>query len=141
MQARINPYISFNGNAREAMERYKELFGGSLTQTTFKEGGMSQGDADAELIMHSQLETDNDMVLMGADMPPSMEYKPAGNVSVSLSGTNVEELRAAFAGLSDGGMIVEPMEKAPWGDWFGMVVDRFGVFWMVNASEQTHPEA
>ena len=73
--SRLNPYISFNDNAREAMEFYKEVFGGTLTLNTFGEYG-AQGD-EADKIMHGQLETDKGFTLMGADTPPGMSTTPA----------------------------------------------------------------
>ena len=75
MASRLNPYISFDGNAREAMEFYKRVFGGTLTLNTFGEYG--EPDApDADKIMHGNLETDSGFTLMGADTPPGMEHRP-----------------------------------------------------------------
>ena len=134
MASRLNPYISFSDNAREAMEFYKDVFGGTLTMNTFGE----YGDKDApesNLIMHGLLETDNDFTLMGADTPPGMEHKPGTNMSVSLSGDDGDELRGYWDKLSEGGMVTVPLEKQMWGDEFGMCVDRFGIGWMVNISQ------
>ncbi len=132
MQSKLNPYISFRDNAREAMEFYKSVFGGTLELSTFKEGGMSKNQADADQIMHGMLVAENGMTLMGADTPDGMEYKPGTNISVSLSGDNEEELSGYYEKLSAGGKIGQPLTKAPWGDTFGMLTDKFGIFWMVN---------
>ena len=86
--------------------------------------------------MHSQLETPDGLTLMGADTPNGMEYRPQAGVSVSLSGADEPTLRGYWELLSDDGTVVMPFEKAPWGDTFGMCVDRFGTSWMVNASAQ-----
>ena len=86
--------------------------------------------------MHSQLETPDGLVLMGADTPNGMEYRSQAGVSVSLSGDDEPGLRGYWERLSDDGIVVMPFEKAPWGDTFGMCVDRFGTSWMVNASAQ-----
>lgn len=85
MPSRLNPYISFDGDARQAMEFYKEVFGGTLAIHTFGDFGNQVGGA-ADKIMHSMLETDSGFTLMCADTPPGMEYKPGNNISVSLSG-------------------------------------------------------
>jgi PhnB protein len=85
MASPLNPYVSFPGTAREAMEFYRDVFGGNLTLNTFGElGGPDNPDPDK--IMHGQLETDRGFTLMGADNPPGMEYQPGHNMVVSLSG-------------------------------------------------------
>jgi len=132
MQTRLNPYISFKDNTREAMEFYKSVFGGELATTTFEAGGMNQYPDEGYKIMHAMLEADNGITFMAADTPNSMEYRPGNNVSMSLSGDNEAELTTYFGKLSTGGVVQQPLTKAPWGDTFGMFVDKFGVAWMVN---------
>lgn len=132
MQSRLNPYISFKNNAREAMEFYKTVFGGTLEMTTFAEGGMPHDPSEGQNIMHSMLEADNGMTFMASDTPAGMEYNPGTNISISLSGDNEAELTGCFEGLASGGTITMPLAKAPWGDTFGMLVDKFGIPWMVN---------
>jgi PhnB protein len=134
MQSRLNPYLGFKDNARDAMEFYQSVFGGDLTVSTFKELNASSDPSEDNLVMHSMLEAPNDMVLMGSDTPSRMEYRPGTNFSVSLSGDNEQELSDYFRRLSEGGTVTMPLEKAVWGDSFGMVVDRFGVTWLVNIS-------
>ena len=137
MASRLNPYISFPGNAREAMEFYSAVLGGNLRLSTFGEYG--EPDApEANKIMHGMLETDNGFTLMGADNPPGMEYQPGNNFAVSLSGDDGEELRGYWEKLSAGGSVSVPLEKQMWGDEFGMCVDQFGTPWMVNI---TQPQA
>ncbi len=133
MSARLNPYISMPGTAREAMEFYRSVFGGTLTLSTFGEFGTQGPEADK--IMHSQLETDGGLTLMLADTPPGEEFTPGTNMSVSLSGDDADELHGYWAQLSAGGTVAVPLEKQMWGDEFGMCVDRFGVPWMVNISQ------
>ncbi len=135
MTSRLNPYISFPGNARQAMEFYRDVFGGSLTLNTFGEFGPPDAEG-AEGIMHGMLETDSGFTLMGADTPPGMEHNPGNNVAVSLSGEDADELRGYWAKLSDGGTVAVPLEKQMWGDEFGTCVDRFGIGWMVNIGSQ-----
>ncbi len=128
----LNPYLSFRDNAREAMTFYQSIFGGDLTMNTFDEFQLAQDPADGDKIMHSQLETSDGLVLMGADTPTGMDYKGEGNVSVSLSGEDQETLRRYWERLSEGATIVMPLENAPWGDAFGMLTDRYGITWLVN---------
>jgi PhnB protein len=134
MASRLNPYISFNGNARQAMEFYKDVFGGSLNVNTFAEYGQQGADV-ADKLMHAQLETDRGFTLMAADTPPGMEYNPGTNVSISLSGDDAAELRGYWDKLSAGGNVTMPLEKQMWGDEFGMCVDQFGVLWLVNIGQ------
>jgi PhnB protein len=82
--------------------------------------------------MHATLEADNGIVFMASDTPNNLEYRTGTNMSMSLSGDNEAELRAYYEQLSAGGTISMPLEKAPWGDTFGMFTDKFGVSWLVN---------
>ena len=134
--SRLNPYISFAGNARQAMEFYERVFGGTLALSTFGEFG-AQDPPDADKVMHGMLETDSGFTLMGADTPPGMEHNPGTNIAVSLSGDDAEELRGYWEKLSsDGGSVSIPLEKQIWGDEFGSCVDQFGISWLVNIGQQ-----
>ncbi len=134
MTSRLNPYISFTGNARQAMEFYKSVFGGTLALSTF--GEMGQQDSPiADLIMHGMLDTDSGLTLMGADSPPGTELTAGNNIAVSLSGDDADELRGYWEKLSDAGTVSVPLEKQMWGDEFGMCVDEFGIAWMVNITQ------
>ncbi len=132
MQSKLNPYINFKDEAKVAMEFYKSVFGGELTISTFKEGGMVQDPDEADKIMHAMLVAENGMTIMAADTPSHFEYKGGANVSISLSGDNETELRGYWDKLADGASISMPLEKAPWGDIFGMLKDKFGISWLVN---------
>jgi PhnB protein len=134
MASLLNPYISFDGNAREAMEFYESVFGGTLTLSTFGEFGAADAPG-ADKIMHGQLETASGFTIMGADVPPGSEHHPGNNMGVSLSGDDVDDLRGYWARLSEGGTVSVPLEKQMWGDEFGMCADRFGVGWLVNISQ------
>ena len=134
MASRLNPYISFNGNARQAMEFYERVFDATLTLSTFGESG-AQDSPDANKIMHGMLETDRGFTLMGADTPPGIEHHPGNNIAVSLSGDDADELRGYWEKLSDGGTVSVPLERQMWGDEFGMCVDQFGIPWLVNIGQ------
>ncbi len=137
MTSKLNPYINFNGNAKEAMEFYKNALGGELTLSTFAQGGMSkEGDPQADQIMHAQLTATNGMTLMASDTPGHVEYKPGTNISISLSGDNESELKGYWEKLSEAGNITQPLVAAPWGDQFGMFTDKFGIQWLVNIAPQ-----
>ena len=132
MTTRLNPYLSFTGNAREAMDFYHSVFGGELTRSTFADmPDVPTDPAEADNIMHSMLVTDAGIALMCSDTPAGMgEATP--NSAVSLSGEDEAELRGYWDKISGSGEVTLPLNKAPWGDSFGMCVDKFGVPWMVN---------
>ncbi len=135
MAVKLSPYLSFKDNARPAMEFYQTVFGGKLDISTFKDYQMAQSPTEENLVMHGILITEHDLTLMGSDTPGHMEYKPGVNAfSVALSGELDDEptLRSYFDKLAVGGTIAMPMDKAPWGDIFGMCVDQFGITWLVN---------
>lgn len=134
MASRLNPYVNFRNSARQAMEFYRSVFGGELVLTAFGDGGMPHDPSEKDKIMHGQLETPNGFTLMGSDVPDSMPYSPGTNYAISLSGDDEAELRGWWDKLTAGGTITLPLEKAPWGDSFGMVNDRFGTSWMFNIS-------
>ena len=133
MASQLNPYLNFNGNARQAMEFYRDVFGGELAINTFGELGADGPDADR--VMHSQLETDAGYTLMGADVTSTMEYQPMAGASVSLSGDDSDRLHGYWDRLSASGSVTMPMAKQAWGDEFGMCTDGFGVPWLINISQ------
>ena len=134
MTSRLNPYLSFNGNARDAMEFYRSVFGGELTASTFGEFG-NPDPAVANKIMHAQLETDAGYTLMGSDLMPDMPFHPGDTITISLSGDDGDRLREYWRKLSDRGTVATELEKQMWGDEFGMCTDRYGVAWLVNISQ------
>ena len=134
MSTRLNPYISFDGTAREAMEFYHGVFGGTLHVNTFGESGATDVP-DPDKIMHAMLETDTGFALMASDTPPGMPHQHGNDIAVSLSGDSADELRGYWEKLSAGGAVTIPLEKQMWGDEFGMCTDRFGVDWMVNITQ------
>ena len=130
MASKLNPYLSFKTGARAAMEFYKSVFGGKLTITTFAEFGMK----DVDGVMHSMLEAPNGITFMASDTPPSHTYTDGARISMALNGGDEDEpeLAGYFAKLSEGGQVMVPLAKAPWGDMFGMLTDKFGIVWMAN---------
>jgi PhnB protein len=132
MASRLNPYLNFRGQAREALQFYESVFGGTSVVSTFGEFG-GEGPA-ADQVMHGQLETPLGFTLMVADTPEQMPLNPGDNITVSLSGDDADDLRRYWQQLSDGGQVSVPLEKQMWGDEFGQCTDKFGVPWLVNIS-------
>lgn len=133
MTVRLNPYLHFDTESREAMEFYRSVLGGDLEISTFGDMGAEGPVPPPEGVMHAQLTTPDGFVLMASDGDPE---RAAGRtaVSVSLSGDDQAKLEGWFTGLAEGGVVEVPFEKQMWGDLFGMVTDRFGVRWLVNAA-------
>jgi len=136
---KLTPYIFFGGNCREAMEFYKSVFGGELTFSTYADGppdAHSDPKANSEemksKIMFSKLE--GDIVVLASDSPYRDADAKIDSFSLSLEGSDNEKLTGYFNQLSQGGTINSPLTKQFWGDTFGMVVDQFGIHWMVSIS-------
>ena len=132
MAITLNPYLNFEGNARQAMEFYESVFGGTLNVSTFGEFQAAEDPSEEDLVMHADLEGTGGIRFMAADTPKRMEYTPGSNISMSLSGEDEAQLTGYFDKLADGGSVMMPLTKAQWGDTFGMCTDRFGVRWLVN---------
>ena len=132
--SRFNPYLNLTGGrAIEALEFYHSVLGGELEIMTFGQSGMDGPYADQ--VMHGRIESEAGYTLMVADAPEEFtQVTPGTNVSLSLSGDadDADRLRGYFHALAEGGEVVEPLRVAPWGDEFGMLVDRFGFSWMVD---------
>ncbi|RSN19485.1 hypothetical protein DMC63_14890 [Streptomyces sp. WAC 05977] len=140
MGSRLNPYLRYDGNARQAMEFYHQVLGGKLEIGTIADFG-SPGSPDAGKVMHAELVTPHGYSLMACDVDGQIEdvpHSPGNNVAVYLGGDG--ELRGHFEKLSVGGTVTMPLEKQVWGDEAGALVDRFGITWMVNISNATSPQ-
>lgn len=137
MSVVLNPYLNFRGTALEALEFYQSVFGGSTNHMTYASmGGMTEMgvlESEAQWLMHGQLNASDSLNLMIADVP-SAHGDSVENGHIALSGGAEDEatLREWFTKLADGGEIHVPLEKAPWGDWFGQTADKFGIKWLVN---------
>ena len=134
MTSRLNPYISFSDNARQAMEFYQSVFGGDLRVNTFGEFG-SDDAGIADQVMHAMLETPSGYTIMASDTPPNMTVTPGDNITISLSGDDRDLLRGYWKKLTRTGEVTMPLEKQMWGDEFGQCRDKFGIAWMVNITQ------
>lgn len=126
-----DPYLFFKGNCREAMEFYKNIFGGKLFTQSYEKAGMTMPGMEPSHLMHASLTTD-DFMLMASDT--AQASPTAAKVSISLSGDDEEKLTAYFNGLSEDVEVTFPLKKESWGDTFGSVTDKYGVEWMINIS-------
>lgn len=132
----LDPYLSFNGNAEEAFNFYKSVFGGDF-EAVLRWGDNPQcesfREADKQKVMHIALKVGRS-VLMGSDFVAMGDEKftPGNNYTVSISPDTREEADRLFAGLSDGGQVIMPMGEMFWGGYFGAFSDKFGVKWMIN---------
>jgi PhnB protein len=135
--ATVNSYLNFNGNTEEAFNFYKSVFGGEFSFIQrFKDtpDGDKLSPAEKEKIMHVALPIGKNSSIMATDTLESMGHKavPGTNFSIAVMPDSEEEANKIFKGLSAGGHVVVPLEKASWGALFGMFTDKFGIQWMVN---------
>ena len=135
--AQINPHINFNGNAEEAFTFYKSVFGGEFTKIMrFKDISSPEfqvTENDANKIMHIALPIGKN-ILMANDVPESMGQtnENENRSKISISAESKEEADKLFNGLSAGGQIEMPIGDSPWGSYFGMFRDKYGIEWMVD---------
>ena len=135
--ANLNPYLSFRTEARAAMEFYQSVLGGELDISVFGDfPDMVQNPDQHDLVMHAQLTTPDGLVLMASDTPDGMPYEKPQGISVSLSGNTQQETQRVWDGLAEGATITMPLDVPPWGGTFGMLVDRFGIAWMLHGDPE-----
>jgi len=125
----LTPYLHLPGTAREALERYAEVFGGTLVLNTFADFERTDGPGGS--IAHGMLQ--GPVTLFAADAGEGQATLRTEGVMFSLLGTaDAATLRGWFAGLSEGGRVVDDLQRRPWGAWDGQVVDRFGLHWLIG---------
>ena len=130
---KINAYISFGGNCREAMSFYQECLGGELTLQPIA-GSPIEAQCPTSMkgyILHSTL-TRNGFVLMASDMTDPEGYQKGNNIALSVDCSSEEEINLFFNSLSAGGKIIDPLQKQFWGALFGAIRDRYGIRWIFN---------
>lgn len=134
--AQINPYVNFSGNTEEAFNFYRSVFGGEFLALS-RFGDTPHGEQmpanEKDKIMHVSLPIGN-TVLMGTDALESQGHTLTfgNNFSIAISPDSMDEAKNIFEGLATGGNVQQPLEKMFWGAWFGMLVDKFGIQWMIN---------
>jgi PhnB protein len=138
--AQFEPYLSFDGTCADAMKFYEKTLGGKIEMMmTYGEAPpmpgqpAPSGDA-AKRIMHASLTLEGNRI-MASDMPPGMPFEGMKGITVSLAYPDVAKGKAIFDALAAGGKVTMPYQKTFWADGFGMVTDKFGTPWMVNAGD------
>jgi len=133
MTTTISPYLTFDGNAREAMTFYKDALGGELTLMTVKDTNMGSQcmGTDENAIMHASLIKDS-LVLMASDMIGDRKLQLGNNFAISVNCSSEEEINTFYKNISAGGEIIDPLKIQFWGALFGVVKDKFGMVWMFN---------
>lgn len=140
--AEINPYIHFNGNAEEAFNFYKSVFGGEFAMISrFKDlsfEGQQFSEKEANKIMHIALPIGKGSILMGSDTPEFLgrQNENENRSKISINASSKEEADKLFNGLSAGGNVEMPMDDSPWGSYFGMFRDKYGIEWMVSFNQR-----
>lgn len=141
--ARVNTYLNFQGQAEEAFSFYAKTFGTAVTQLSrFSDLPFGPGaDLPAEerdLVMHAELPILGGHILMATDMLSSMghETRVGNNTTLCLDVDSKEEADRLYEALSEGGAEGQPMGDMPWGAYWGVTLDRFGIRWMINYSTQ-----
>ena len=133
----VNPYLNFNGDCKEAMELYARVLGGKLDIQTFGESPMASqvGPSMKDLVIHARLSI-GDAVLMASDAPADKYQRPQGTfVSINVDGA--ADADRIFNALAEGGSVDMPIQETFWATRFGMLVDQFGIPWMVNCEERS----
>ena len=131
--AQTVPYLNFNGNCREAMNFYKQCFGGELMLQAVADTPFEAQCPDGmkNQIMHASL-TNNGFALMASDMVGPEGFTKGTNFSVSVNCDSEEEINSFYEAVSSGGTVIDPLKKQFWGALFGVVTDKFGIRWMFN---------
>ena len=140
----LNPYLTFNGNCREAFEFYQTVFGVDVQfMGTFKDMPDSPDytipESEKDLIMHVSIEIGDGSTLMGSDTSEAFGHvaTQGSNFSISIHADTKEEVNRLFSGLSESGQITMPLADTFWGSYFGMLTDQFGIQWMVSCDLKT----
>lgn len=128
----VTAYLNFGGNCREAMTFYQRCLSAELTVSNYPDASGKPSTDPTAKVMHSVLVLRGNPILMASDTPQTDSLKKGNNFSVAIDGDSREETERVFSALVDGGQVRMPMTDAPWGAYFGMLTDRFGVQWMLN---------
>ncbi len=135
MATLLNPYLHFDGTAREALELYRSVFGGELTVVTYQDAHNVQHPSEADQIMWGQVQGDNGFHVMAYDVTGSTPWDRGENsVFVSVRGTSADEITSYWKALSDGATVIQDLAPSGWTPLYGMLNDRFGVVWVLDVA-------
>lgn len=133
----VNPYLSYDGRCEEAFKFYEKALGGRIVAIHRYGGTPMAGEIPegwGEKVMHTTLDLGNGIILMGSDQPPGRYEAPKG-ITISVSVKQVEEAERVFAELAESGTVLMPIQQTFWSPRFGMLMDQFGIPWMVNCEQ------
>lgn len=130
----ISPYVNFQGKAREAMEFYHSVLGGTLELYAVGEQGAAKPAGPDDRIAYARLEAEGARIV-GSDGHPSYPPTVGDNIAIALSGTDADQISTMFNALADGGKIKGKLTAQPWGGSTGYLVDRFGINWIVTIEQ------
>jgi PhnB protein len=134
-QTQLSPYLNFEGNTKEAMEFYHQILGGKLDLQPFKDApGMEVPAGYEDKIVHARLESDG-IIIMASEGMPDRSVTFGDNINLSLMGSDKAKLTEIFNALAEGGEVTMPLAGQFWGDTYGSLKDKFGIYWMVNISK------
>ncbi|WP_229070115.1 VOC family protein [Actinoplanes sp. DH11] len=134
MSITTTTHLNFRGDAREALEFYRSVFGGDIALVTYADAGIGAGDG-ADQIMWGQVQAGNGFHVMAYDVPGHLSYHPGDKpVFVSVRGTGEDEISAFWKGLSEGATVVQDLGPSGWAPLYGMLTDRFGVTWVLDVA-------
>jgi PhnB protein len=130
----VSPYVNFQGRAREAMEYYQQVLGGTLDLRTVNERGESRPAGPGDRVMYARLAADG-VVIIGSDGHPDYPPKVGDNMAIALSGADKDRLTRIFNALAEGGKIKGPLTEQPGGSAVGWLADQFGMNWMITVEK------
>lgn len=132
MTIAVTPHLNFRGNAREALEFYRSVFGGDLTVARYADLGVGGAD-EQDNIVWGQVAADNGFRIMAYDAYPGLPWSQGNDpFFVSVRGIDLDELRSFWDGLADGAVIRQPLGPSQWAPAYGMLTDRFGITWVLD---------
>lgn len=137
----LSPYVFYSGTCEEAINHYQRILGGDVVMMSrYGDGpGSEELSADAKnLVMHARLVFEG-QTLMASDAHPSMPNNGSHGFSLALNLADLDKAERVFNGLADGGSVTMPLQKTFWAERFGMLTDRYGIEWMINAGESVSP--
>lgn len=137
MSVTTTTHLNFQGQAREALDYYRSVFGGSVTAVTYKDMGNVQNENEADWVVWGEVAADNGFHVMAYDVPSQQPWDQGSNpFFVSVRGEDTEEVGALWEKLVPGSTVVQPLGSSPWAPLYGMLTDRFGVTWVLDVSVQ-----
>ncbi|MDX3385798.1 VOC family protein [Streptomyces niveiscabiei] len=135
MSITTTTHLNFRGTARQALDFYRSVFGGSALAVTYKDAGAVQDESEADWVMWGEVRADNGFHVMAYDVPSRLPWSQGDNpFFVSVRGDDPAEVTALWEKLADGSTVVRPLEPAPWAPLYGMLTDRFGVTWVLDVT-------